>query len=110
MDLKQRSCARASEYAPGWPCFNFRPSLPPVREHTVTSESQEGKDLSHRFRVGLALGCAGAVSLIIASSTVVLLAQRAIAPQAVSGERTPRARDGRSDLSGTWSFVSATPL
>jgi hypothetical protein len=65
--------------------------------------------MSHRFR-GLALGCAGAVALSIASSTVMLFAQRATAPRTVSGTATPQARDGRSDLSGTWSFVSATPL
>src|SRR5262245_65709765 len=66
--------------------------------------------MSHRLRVGLVLGCAGALSQILAVSTVVVFAQRPTAPQTVSGNGTPRARDGRSDLSGTWSFVSATPL
>jgi hypothetical protein len=66
--------------------------------------------MSHRFRIGLALGCAGAVSQIIALSTVGLFAQRTTAPRAARGNATPRAGDGRPDLSGTWSFVSATPL
>jgi len=66
--------------------------------------------MNHRLRVGLALGTAGAVAQIIAVSAVVLSAQRTTAPQAVSGKATPRTHDGRPDLSGTWSFVSATPL
>jgi hypothetical protein len=66
--------------------------------------------MSHRLRAGPALGWAGAVSLIIASSTVALFAQRTTAPQTVAGNAAARAHDGRPDLSGTWSFVSATPL
>jgi hypothetical protein len=66
--------------------------------------------MSYRFRAGLARGCAAAVSTIIALSTVALLAQRPAAPQAVTGKALPRGGDGRPDLSGTWSFVSATPL
>jgi hypothetical protein len=66
--------------------------------------------MSHRLRLGAALGCAGALSQILAFSTVVLFAQRTTAPQSASGKGTPRTRDGRPDLSGTWSFVSATPL
>jgi hypothetical protein len=66
--------------------------------------------MRHRLRVGLALGCAAAVSQTIAVSTVVLVAQRTTAPQTVSGKTAPRNADGRPDLSGTWSFVSATPL
>jgi hypothetical protein len=66
--------------------------------------------MSGRFRIGLALGCAAAVSQIVAASAVVLLAQRTAPPTTVSGKATPRSRDGRPDLSGTWSFVSATPL
>jgi len=66
--------------------------------------------MSHRLRIALALGCAAAVSHVIAGSAVVLSAQRTAAEQTASGKGTPRARDGRPDLSGTWSFVSATPL
>src|SRR4051812_8759650 len=80
------------------------------RERFARRREQEDKHMSHRLRVGVALGCAGAVSQILALSTVVLFAQRTTPPQTVSGKGTPPARDGRPDLSGTWSFVSATPL
>src|ERR1700726_2834210 len=59
----------------------------------------------------LALTGAFAVASVIASVDVTVSAQGKGEPQkAAARPSAPRTPDGRPDLSGVWSFVSATPL
>src|SRR5260221_2694538 len=67
--------------------------------------------MSRRVRVVLALSGACAVACVIASVDVTVFAQGTGEPQkAAARPSVPRTPDGRPDLSGVWSFVSATPL
>src|SRR5579864_3266487 len=68
--------------------------------------------MSRRVRGVLALTFACAEACVIASVDVTVFAQGTGEPQRAAARRpsVPRTPDGRPDLSGVWSFVSATPL